>query len=295
MKELRIAMLQMAAQGNDQKANLKKGLNYCERAARMGADIALLPEMWNIGYQEFLAEKRGAQKRWQKQAIGRDSAFIKAFCRIARKHRMAIAVGYLEAWDGAPRNSVSLIDRRGKIVMTYAKVHTCDFTAMEASCTPGEDFYVCDVGTRVGKVKIGAMICYDREAPESARLLMLKGAEVILVSNACKVDALRIDQLKTRSFENGVCVAMTNYGAPQMNGQSAAFDAQGNLLVQAGAAEGVYPAYLDLDELREYRGKTIWGNAYRRPHKYGRLTSMDVGAPFVRKDALNKPFERAMR
>lgn len=55
------------------------------------------------------------------------------------------------------------------------------------------------------------MICYDREFPESARILMLKGAEIILVPNACDMKPGRINQLSTRAFENMVGLAMTNY------------------------------------------------------------------------------------
>lgn len=295
MGQLTIALLQMSACGNDQDANLKKGLRFCDRAARMGADLALLPEMWNIGYQGFNIEKRGAAARWRRQAVARDSRYVRRFRDAARKHRMAIAVTYLEEWPGAPRNSMTLIDRRGEAVMTYAKVHTCDFGVMEASCTPGEDFHVCNLNTRAGKLCVGAMICYDREAPESARTLMLKGAELVLTPNACGLDSLRIDQFKTRAFENAMAVAMTNYGAPQMNGHSVAFDAGGQLLVAAGKEEGVYLAELDLDALREYRGSTIWGNAFRRPHKYGLLTSMDVAEPFGRDNGLREPFDRAGR
>ncbi len=90
---------------------------------------------------------------------------------------MAIAVTFLERWGGAPRNSVCLIDRHGRIAFTYAKVHTCDFD-WEAACTPGDDFLVADLDTAAGEVKVGAMICYDREFPESARILMLKGVEI---------------------------------------------------------------------------------------------------------------------
>ena len=77
-----------------------------------------------------------------------------------------------------------MFDRRGRCTLTYAKVHTCDFEA-ERNLTPGDDFYVAELDTREGPVAIGAMICYDREFPESARILMLKGAESILVPNAC--------------------------------------------------------------------------------------------------------------
>jgi hypothetical protein len=50
LKDLKIALLQMAASGSDQQANLRKGEEFCRRARRQGADIALFPEMWNIGY-----------------------------------------------------------------------------------------------------------------------------------------------------------------------------------------------------------------------------------------------------
>jgi len=99
----------------------------------------------------------------------------------------AIAITYLKRWAGAPRNTVSLIDRHGEIVMTYAKAHTCVFS-VECALTPSDDFHVCTLDTAHGPVKAGAMICYDREFPESARILMLKGAEIILTPNACALE-----------------------------------------------------------------------------------------------------------
>src|SRR5437588_10568653 len=119
---------------------------------------------------------------------------------------------------------MSLIDRHGDIVMTYAKVHTCDFGAQEWTLTPGEDFYVCSLDTEQGALKVGAMICYDREFPESARILMLKGAEVILTPNSCPLEINRLSQYRARAFENMVALAMANYAAPQDNGHSIAFD-----------------------------------------------------------------------
>jgi len=61
------------------------------------------------------------------------------------------------------------------------------------------------------------MICYDREFPESARILMLKGAEIILTPNCCELEQSRLGQFRTRAFENMVGVAMANYAAPQDN------------------------------------------------------------------------------
>ena len=282
----------MAAHGTDQAANLAKGETFCRRAAAMGADIALFPEMWNIGYTPCPSEL-DARKAWQAQSLGPQDDFVTHFQKLAIELDMAIALTYLERWRDAPRGSVSLIDRHGKIVMTYAKVHTCDFN-MEAACTPGDDFYVCTLDTKSGPVKIGLMICFDREFPESARALMLKGAELILTPNACELEQNRIGQFRARAYENMVGVAMTNYAAPQENGHSVAFspicfDEQGRslnpLVIEAGEAEGVYIAEFDMDKIRAWREHEVWGNAFRKPRRYSLLTSLKVELPFIRASA----------
>ena len=293
MSLIKIALLQMTACGTDQDANLTKGETFCRQASEMGADIALFPEMWNIGYTFYDSDQPGAREEWEAQAVSQDENFVVHFRELAGELRMAIALTYLERWPGAPRNSVSIIDRHGEIVMTYAKMHTCDFDK-EAALTPGDDFYVCTLDTDAGDVKIGAMICFDREFPESARILMLKGAELILTPNACTLKHHRIGQFRARAFENMVGVAMTNYAAPQANGHSVAFDAVAfdkngdsveSLIIEAGASEGVYLAEFDLDEIRAYREREVWGNGFRKPHCYGLLTSLEVKEPFVRAKA----------
>jgi predicted amidohydrolase len=293
MSSIKIALLQMTACGTDQDANLTKGETFCRQASAMGADIALFPEMWNVGYTFCDSDQPGAREEWEAQAVSQDENFVVHFRELAGELGMAIALTYLERWDGAPRNSVSLIDRHGEIVMTYAKVHTCDFDK-EVALTPGDDFYVCMLDTDKGDVEVGAMICFDREFPESARILMLKGAELILTPNACTLKHHRIGQFRARAFENMVGVAMTNYAAPQANGHSVAFDAVAfdkngdaveSLIIEAGASEGVYLAEFDLDEIRAYREHEVWGNGFRKPHCYGLLTSLEVKEPFVRAKA----------
>jgi len=312
---LHIALLQMVSHGNDQEANLAKGDAFCRRAREMGADIALFPEMWHIGYTLYPGypndfdeigaeppEVLAARARWQAQAVGPDDPFVLHFRRLAIELGMAIAITYLEKWPGAPRNTVSLIDRRGHIVLTYAKVHTCDFS-LEWACTPGEDFSVCTLETDKGPVQVGVMICYDREFPESARILMLKGAEIILVPNACEMEQNRLTSLRTRAYENMVGVALANYAAPQDNGHSVAYDgiafangkARDMLVVEAGDQEGIYLAPFALERLRDYRARETWGNAFRRPHRYGLLTSLEVNPPFVRRNARGEPYQRGKR
>jgi len=299
MSNLSVALLQMAACGNDQGANLSKGEEFCRRAAGVGADVALFPEMWNVGYTcGFDKELPDFRAAWSAQAVGAEDPYVVHFRGLARELGIAIGLTYLEKWQGAPRNAVSLIDRSGQIVLTYAKVHTCDFFPMETSCTPGDGFHVGTLDTAAGPVQVGAMICYDREHPESARVLMLKGAEIILTPNACGLQDRQIDQFKSRAYENALGVAMANYAAPHpyCNGRSAAYDAAGSLLVLAGEGEGIFMAYFDLDKLRECRSTTVWGNAYRRPHRYGLLTSMEVEEPFRdRENGFGEPWDRGQR
>ena len=73
MSEITVALLQIIANGADQSSNLSKGVQFCRQAAQMGADIALFPEMWNIGYTSFDHEGPGAHQEWENQAIDRGS------------------------------------------------------------------------------------------------------------------------------------------------------------------------------------------------------------------------------
>lgn len=290
MKNFNVALLQLLPLGT-QEENLRKGLHFCEKAKEMGADLALFPEMWNIGY-ELTADRAQTQRC----AIGLDSDFIAEFQKCAKALSMAVGVTFLEKYDPSPRNSLAVIDRNGRIVLRYAKVHTCVFDETEGQLTAGDDFYAADLDTGDGVVRIGAMICYDREFPESGRILMLKGAEVILAPNACPMEINRLSQLRARAFENMAGIATVNYphGKPDCNGHSTAFDgiayrpdasgSRDTLIVEAGEAEGIYMAAFPMEELREYRRREVHGNAYRRPEKYGLLLSQEISEPFIRKE-----------
>ena len=290
MSTLNVALLQIAPTGSLQ-GNVEKGAAACREAKAMGADIALFPEMWSNGYDIY--EPPVAQ--WQCKAIPLDSEFLACFQALAAELEMAIAVTLLEKYHPAPRNTMVLFDRHGQRKLVYAKVHTCDFGA-EKDLTPGDGFSVCKLDTAKGAVTLGAMICYDREFPESARLLMLQGAEVVLVPNACPMEINRLSQLRGRAFENMMAIATCNYPAtvPDCNGGSSVFDGVAYLphwegfrdmcILQADEAEGIYMAELDLDLLREYRACEVHGNASRRPELYGALLSKEVYPPFIRKD-----------
>lgn len=278
MSALTIALLQLPGSENDPDSNLRAGLRACRIAAERGADIAVFPEMWQLGYAPCPAEGP-ARQAWLDRAVDTSDSWLDAFRSLAGELDMAIVATFLQRWPGGPRNAATLIGGDGRSVLTYAKVHTCDF-AFEAVLTPGADFPVAGLDTRLGEVRVGVMICYDREFPESARELMLGGAELVLTPNACELPDDRIGAFRARAFENMMAVAMANYADERCHGRSCAFDGvafrddgspRDHQLVQAGAAEGVVLAELDLDMLRHCRRTQARGSAYRKPHAYTRL------------------------
>lgn len=288
ISKLKIALLQIAP-CKTLEENLEKGIVCCRKAKERGADIALFPEMWSNGYNIYGRHF----DEWKAEAISADSDFINTFGETAKELDMAVGITLLEKYENAPRNSLVLFDRFGKKKFVYAKVHTCDFD-VERNLTPGDDFYVTMLDTSIGDVKVGAMICYDREFPESARILMLKGAELILVPNACPMEINRLSQLRGRAYENMTAIATCNYPetVPDCNGGSSVFDGVAYLpelpesrdtcILQADGKESIYLAELNLEQLRNYRKREVHGNTYRHPKKYGLLTDTKISEPFVR-------------
>lgn len=290
MNLLKIALLQIAPCNTINK-NIDKGIKYCRKAKEMGADIVLFPEMWSNGYNIY----NRPIDEWKAEAVSIDSVFVNSFGSTAKELNMAIGITLLEKYEKAPRNTFVLFDRFGERKLVYAKVHTCDFD-VERNLTAGDDFYVTALNTACGDINVGAMICYDREFPESARILMLKGAELIFVPNACPMEINRLSQLRGRAYENMLAIATCNYPetVPDCNGCSSVFDgvvylpemdgSRDTCILQADGKEGIYIAELDLEQLRYYRENEVHGNAYRHPKKYGLLVDTKIDKPFVRND-----------
>ncbi|MBE7068949.1 MAG: carbon-nitrogen hydrolase family protein [Ruminococcaceae bacterium] len=272
--KFKIALLQLLP-GKTLEEQLNKGIEACRKASETGADIALFPEMWSDGY--YLPQD---EEKIKALAIPSDGEFVQSFRNLAKELKIAIGITFLEKHDPKPLNSVIFFDRNGDAILHYSKVHTCDFDD-EKMLSSGEDFYVADLDTGRGTVKIGSMICFDREFPESARILMLKGAEVILAPNACPMEINRLSALRTRAYENMLAVATCNYpeGQPDCNGHSTVFDGVAWLrdepgvrdmcILEAPGAEGVYTAEIDMDMLRSYRENDVMGDKYRHPERYG--------------------------
>ena len=271
--KIKIAMLQLLPEASIEQ-NLKKGLDACIESKKLGADIALFPEMWSTGYKISLD-----QKELESQSINKNSNFILSFKKLAQELNLAIEITFLETNNPKPLNSVIFFDKKGNEVLHYSKVHTCDFD-VEKVLSSGDDFYVADLDLGFTKVKIGTMICFDREFPESARVLMLKGAEIILAPNACPMEINRLSALRTRAYENMLAVCTCNYpaGQPDCNGHSTLFDGVAWLreedgvrdmcVFEAPETEGIYLAEVDLDLLRNYRENEIMGWKYRKAKSY---------------------------
>ena len=274
--KLKIAFLQLLP-GKSLEEQLEIGRRACIEARSESADIALFPEMWSDGY--YLPQD---EQELNQLAIRKDSDFIQAFRNLAAELQMAIGITFLEKNGSKPLNSIILFDRNGKEVLHYSKVHTCAFD-LEKVLAAGNDFYTADLDFGRGTVKVGAMICFDREFPESARILMLKGAELILAPNACPMEINRLSALRTRAYENMLAVATCNYpkGHPDCNGHSTLFDGvpwlpdepgvRDMCIFEAPEEEGIYTAELDLDQLRNHRRDDVMGDKFRRPAVYGIL------------------------
>lgn len=275
---LKVAILQMHSETNNKEKNIEIIIDNMKEAAKNNADILLLPECFITGYNFPIAFE---------DALDDDSIYIKKICSVAKAYSVGVVATTFSKGEFKPQNTAFVIDKTGEVIMKYSKVHTCDF-ADEAALESGKEFKVCDFHG----IKLGLMICYDREYPESARVLMLKGAEIILVPNDCESMKSRVQALSTRAYENMVGVAMANPNGIN-GGCSCAFspicwDEKGEcvdntILLADDMTEGLYYADFNMDTIREYRENEMMGNTFRKVKAYEELLSAEIKAPFIRK------------
>jgi len=209
-----------------------------------------------------------------------------------RVHRrlflLNIAFTYLEKHTPKLRNTVSIINRRGEIALDHSKRFICNFglekllrpdpnlddidIGCDYNCDPGDSFDVCTLAGREGEANVGAMICADREFPEAATELMIKGAEIIAVLNSCTWDKIRSSLLEARAVENLLAIGVANYPAPTANGHSQAYTGAAwkrgvsaeTLIVEAGEEEGIVLAGIDVTAIRDFRRGESWRMRYRK-------------------------------
>lgn len=274
----KLAILQMRSEKRAYDKNTQTIIDYMKTASENNADMLLLPECFITGYDLSISNDL---------ALSDDDNHINKLCDTARELKIGIIATALTKGKAKPQNSAFVINKNGEILMKYSKVHICDF-ADEKALESGEEFKVCDCDG----IKIGIMICYDKEYPESGRVLMLKGAEIILVPNDCGSMKPRVQALSTRAYENMCGVAMANPNGINA-GNSCAFspicwDKNGicvdnTLLLADDETEGLFYADFDMDKIRYYREHEMMGNTFRKVYAYDELLNAKVEYPFIRK------------
>ncbi|MBM3519315.1 MAG: N-carbamoylputrescine amidase [Alphaproteobacteria bacterium] len=178
MRSVSVAVTQMAC-GKDRGANIARAASLVEEAASQGADIVVLPELFETPYFCMATDAS-----WRDAARATaDNPALALLSDLARSLAVVIPVSFYEQ-DGARRyNSLAVIDADGRMLGLYRKSHIPDFPAYE------EAFYFApgDTGFRVWETahgKLGCGVCWDQWFPEAARAMALRGAEIIVYPTA---------------------------------------------------------------------------------------------------------------
>lgn len=247
------AMIQMHAVSGEVEANRKSALKLVEKAAKAGAKMAVLPELWPTGYH------LGPQKFRELAELCRGDT-VSLFGRIAAERKMVMVVPFAEKEGEKIYNSAAVIDSSGELVGCYRKSFL--WGKEKQVFTPGPKSYpVFD--TSLGK--IGVLICYDAEFPEPARLLALQGADIIAVPSVWSKEAeFRWDiQLPARALDNTVFVLGANTTGEGSCGKSKVVAPDGRVLAEApGEREEVLICEVDLSLIPRTRKKIPYWDDY---------------------------------
>ena len=256
--------VQMAGLKEQKGRNIEVAERMIRRAAGAGAQIIMTPEVVLTGFVGGQAERKLAEPI--------PGPTTDRFAALARELDVYLLVGLSEMHDGEIRNAMIVLGRAGERMGVMRKVHINRFET-PGGWRNGSEFPVWRFVTDSGEMTAGVMICYDREVPEAARLLMLKGAEVILNPLACGCPTVDIHRclLRTRAFENESYILVVNHAAPRQNGHSMFIDYNGDIVAEAGEGEQLLPCTADLDALAAHRKTGIYGPHHRRPELYGPL------------------------
>jgi len=176
-REVKVAALQMSM-SEDKTSNIAKAKRLVEEAAKNGAQIILLPELFEGLY--FCKDMDEKYFSWA--APLQNNRLIAEFAALSRKLGVVVLVSYFEKAESAYYNSLVVIDK-GDVLQNYRKTHIPDGPGYE------EKFYFepGNTGFQVYKTsfgKIGVGICWDQWFCETARALTLQGAEIIFYPTA---------------------------------------------------------------------------------------------------------------
>lgn len=261
-RKVRLATVLLKLRHPTLEENLAGMLEMIDRAGQQQPDIICLGEKnYNNGAEATLSFDN------LHETI--PGPLTRAIGEKAKKYRCYIAFSMAEKEGDKYYNAGVLIDRNGEVAGKYRKTHLATSEA-ENGYTPGDDYPVFE--TDFGKV--GFMICWDSWFPETARILRMKGAEVLLVPTNGDASI----QTQARAVDNGVYVVVSGIARPE---SSRIINPLGEVIAQVeDSGGGVAVAEVDLDH-KFYQYWLSVGAAYgetrsiylkeRRPDTYGDL------------------------
>ncbi|MCL5667826.1 MAG: carbon-nitrogen hydrolase family protein [Candidatus Thermoplasmatota archaeon] len=250
-KRLKIAVIQMAS-GDSKESNIRKSLSMLDIATARKADLAIFPEYQMISMPY---EKRADILEASEETEGN---YTRRFMEYARKNSVNVLCNFAERVSGSakPYNASVLINRSGYGTGKYRKIHLFDALgknesyAYNAGLEPPEPF-------SLPELKLGVQICFDLRFPEGARLLAIKGAEMLIYQAGWFKGDHKLEQwrtlLKARAIENGTFVVGSAQCGESFTGHSVIISPYGEILDEAGDRETVIIADIDLAEVEKYR------------------------------------------
>ena len=287
MRQLTVSILQLALARADEAENIAAVGELVKQAAQGGAQVVLPPELFAGEY--FCREEDEAL--FARARPTREHPSVLAMQALARTHKITIPTSFFERDGHHFYNTLAMIGPDGAIAGTYRKSHIPDGPGYEEKYyfRPGNDgFKVWDVPIAGGHARIGVGICWDQWYPECARVMALKGAEVLLYPTAigsepydAQLDTSRMWRraMIGHAVSNCMPVAAANRighegpadRAQRFYGHSFICDEWGDMVSEYGTQEtGVLTATLDLDRAAKHRaGMGFFRD--RRPQLYGRL------------------------
>lgn len=245
---MHIAAIQMAVVEDDKVAAIAKTR---ERVLQCrGADLVILPELWNIGFMSF--------DRYHAEAEDRDGPTLTAMGECAREIGAWIHTGsFVERKGDEFFNSSFLLTPDGEIAAAYRKIHLFPYDSQENELlTPGDEIVVAD--TPLGR--FGMATCFDLRFPELFRRMVEEGAEFFLICSAWPYPRLEHWLLfnRVRALENQCALVSANSVGTNRDtrfvGNSMIVDPMGAILAGGGDGERIVRGEIgrrEIDEVRE--------------------------------------------
>lgn len=252
----RLAGLKLLPVQWEKAANFRKLAEWAGKAAAAGADLVVTTEGFLEGY--VANEKLAEGLTWDRYLeVGEpiDGPWIQKVRELADDLNVYLLLGFAERRRSEMYNAALLVSPSGAIIGHYTKSHAM----AEPFNSKGSEFSV--FSTPLGR--LGILICFDRQLPETSRILAIKGAQVILIP-AFGLGTSEINEdimMRTRAYENGIFVAHVH---PK---NTFIVNPEGDIIAQSrGEDEDIVMAQITLDE-RVGKGPI----RYRRPEVYGEI------------------------